>query len=233
MTAHIRPQDLGWETFHDPHGRPTTPTRILRASEPFLIEADFPAHFHAGLHWHPHDTIYVITRGEMRIGNEGSFRPGDIRWVKAGHSYGPEEAGDEGVQFHLFSLGGDIGLNWADLYEVPEALNERLSQFQQPAGRRRVDEMPVVGPSEALPSWDQMPDEGPLIFRVSMGADEEQAAFSPGFDCVWYLLGGGLEVNGGNTVSSGEFFCADADARYSMRAGAEGAHWLLFASRSR
>ena len=169
MTAHIRPQDLGWETFHDPHGRPTTPTRILRSSEPFLIEADFPAHFHAGLHWHPHDTIYVITRGEMRIGNEGSFRPGDIRWVKAGHSYGPEEAGDEGVQFHLFSLGGDIGLNWADLYEVPEALNERLSQFQQPVGRRRVDEMPVVGPSDALPSWDQMPDEGPLIFQSQHG----------------------------------------------------------------
>ena len=233
MTAHIRPQDLGWETFHDPHGRPTTPTRILRASEPFLIEADFPAHFQAGLHWHPHDTIYVITRGEMRIGNEGSFRPGDIRWVKAGHSYGPEEAGDEGVQFHLFSLGGDIGLNWADLYEVPEALDERLSQFQRPAGRRRVDEMPVVGPSDPLPSWDQMPDEGPLIFRVSMGADEEQAAFSAGFDCVWYLLGGALEVNGVTTVSSGEFFCADTDARYSLRAGAEGAHWLLFASRSR
>jgi redox-sensitive bicupin YhaK (pirin superfamily) len=137
------------------------------------------------------------------------------------------------VQFHLFSLGGDIGLNWADLYEVPEALNERLSQFQQPAGRRRVDEMPVVGPTDAQPSWDQMPDEGPLIFRVSMGADEEQAAFSPGFDCVWYLLGGALEVNGGTTVSSGEFFCADADARYSLRAGAEGAHWLLFASQSR
>jgi redox-sensitive bicupin YhaK (pirin superfamily) len=77
-----------------------------------------------------------------------------------------------------------------------------------------------------------MPDEGPLIFRVSMGADEEQAAFSPGFDCVWYLLGGALEVNGGTTVSSGEFFCADADTRYSLRAGAEGAHWLLFASRS-
>ena len=96
MTAHIRPHDLDWETFHDPHGRPTTPTRVLRDSEPFLIEADFPAHFHAGLHWHPHDTIYVITRGEMRIGDEGSFRPGDIRWVKAGHAYGPEEAGEEG-----------------------------------------------------------------------------------------------------------------------------------------
>ncbi|MDG1215478.1 MAG: hypothetical protein P8N17_05670, partial [Luminiphilus sp.] len=72
---HIRPQDLEWETFHDPHGRPTTPTRVLRTREPFLIEADFPAHFHAGLHWHPHDTIYLITRGEMRIGEEGGFIP--------------------------------------------------------------------------------------------------------------------------------------------------------------
>ena len=23
MTAHIRPHDLEWETFHDPHGRST------------------------------------------------------------------------------------------------------------------------------------------------------------------------------------------------------------------
>ena len=232
MTAHIRPQDLGWETFHDPHGRPTTPTRILRSSEPFLIEADFPAHFHAGLHWHPHDTIYVITRGEMRIGNEGSFRPGDIRWVKAGHSYGPEEAGDEGVQFHLFSLGGDIGLNWADLYEVPEALNERLSQFQQPAGRRRVDEMPAVGPSDALPSWDQMSDEGPLIFRVSMDADEEQAAFSPGFDCVWYVLDGAVLIDNETRVLAGEFFCASGGASYALATGDHSANWLVFASSS-
>ena len=233
MTAHIRPQDLGWESFHDPHGRPTTPTRILRSSEPFLIEADFPAHFHAGLHWHPHDTIYVITRGEMRIGNEGSFRPGDIRWVKAGHSYGPEEAGDEGVQFHLFSLGGDIGLNWADLYEVPEALNKRLSQFQQPAGRRRVDEMPVVGPSDALPSWDQMPDEGPLIFRVSMGADEEHAAFSPEFDCVWYVLDGAVLIDNETRVLAGEFFCASGAASYALATGDHSANWLVFASSSR
>lgn len=232
MTAHIRPQDLGWETFHDPHGRPTTPTRILRSSEPFLIEADFPAHFHAGLHWHPHDTIYVITRGEMRIGNEGSFRPGDIRWVKAGHSYGPEEAGDEGVQFHLFSLGGDIGLNWADLYEVPEALSERLRQFQQPVGRRRVDEMPVVGPSDALPSWDQMPDEGPLIFRVSMGADVAQAAFSPGFDCVWYVLDGAVLIDNETRVLAGEFFCASGGASYALATGDHSANWLVFASSS-
>ena len=112
---HIRPDDLEWETFHDPHGRPTTPTRVLRATEPFLIEADFPAGFYAGLHWHPHDTISLVTRGEMTIGDDGSFCPDDPRCVKAGHSSGPAEARDDGVQPHLSSSADDIGLDWTDL----------------------------------------------------------------------------------------------------------------------
>ena len=92
--------------------------------------------------------------------------------------------------------------------------------------------MPVVSPADALPGWEHMPDEGPLIFRVTMSVGEEQPAFVPGFDCVWYLLDGAVEVNDGNTVASGEFFCADADSSYSLKASAEGAHWLLFSSRS-
>ena len=233
MTAeHIRPDNLGWETFHDPHGRPTTPTRLLRASEPFLIEADFPANFYAGLHWHPHDTIYLVTQGEMRIGDEGSFRPGDIRWVKAGHAYGPEEAGEEGVRFHLFSLGGDIGLNWADLYDVPDALIERLSQFEQPTGRRCVADMPLASPADALPGWDQMPDEGPLIFRMNMGASEQHAAFAPGFDSVWYVLDGAVLIDNETRVMAGEFFCASGAASYSLASGDHTADWLVFASSS-
>lgn len=233
VLEHIRPNDLAWESFHDPHGRPTTPTRILRTSEPFLIEADFPANFYAGLHWHPHDTIYLITRGEMRIGDEGSFRPGDIRWVKAGHAYGPEESGEEGVQFHLFSLGGDIGLNWADLYEVPEALTQRLNHFEQPAGRRRVEDMPIVTPSDPMPDWSQMPDEGPLIFRMAMRADAMQIGFSMGFDYVGYLLQGSVALDDSVSVVAGEFFCVNADQTHSLTAGEQGAEWLVFASQSR
>ena len=92
--------------------------------------------------------------------------------------------------------------------------------------------MPVVSPADVLPGWDQMPDEGPLIFRVNMDADDADEAFSPGFDCVLYLLDGAVEVNGDATVGSGEFFCAEADASYSLKASAEGAHWLVFSSRS-
>ena len=65
-----------------------------------------------------------------------------------------------------------------------------------------------------------------------MSVDEEQAGFSLGFDCVWYLLDGALDVNGDTTVASGEFFCADADVNYSLKASSEGAHWLVFSSRS-
>jgi redox-sensitive bicupin YhaK (pirin superfamily) len=231
-SRHIRPQDLEWETFHDPHGRPTTPTRVLLTREPFLIEADFPAHFHAGVHWHPHDTVYLITRGEMRIGEEGSFVPGDIRWVKAGYAYGPEEAGDEGVQFHLFSLGGDIGLNWADLYEVPDALKARLGQFKQVAGRRQVETMPIVSPQEQLPGWEAMPDPGPLIFRMQMLAGDRTEGFCPGFDCVWYVRAGTIDVGDGDSIKAGEFFCASADAAYTLQAGPAGADWLVFSSRS-
>jgi redox-sensitive bicupin YhaK (pirin superfamily) len=229
---HICPDEIDWETFHDPHGRPTTPTRVLRTSEPFLIEADFPAHFHAGRHWHPHDTIYLITRGEMRIGDEGSFRPGDIRWVKAGHSYGPEEAGPEGVQFHLFSLGGDIGLNWADLCEVPEALTQRLERFQQRSGRRSVAQMPLVQTGDKLPDWDAMPDEGPLIFRVSLSAGESHPSFSPGFDSVWYVVSGALDVEGQAQVAAGEFYCASMDETYSLNAHDLETELLVFSNRS-
>ena len=227
---HIKPDDLPWESFHDPHGRPTTPTRILRSREPFLIEADFPANFYAGEHWHPHDTIYLITQGEMRIGDEGAFCPGDIRWVKAGHAYGPEEAGEQGVQFHLFSLGGDIGLNWADLYEVPKTLTARLARFEHVAGRRRCDDLPLISPGDPIPQVGAMLDEGPLIFRVQMRERDSAENFALDFEAVWYLRAGSVSVQGVGSIASGEFFCSDAGQSYDLVAGAEGAEWLVFAS---
>ena len=49
---------------------------------------------------------------------------------------------------------------------------------------------------------------------------------------AWYVLDGAVEVNGDTTVASGEFFCAEADASCSLKASAEGAHWLVFSSRT-
>jgi mannose-6-phosphate isomerase-like protein (cupin superfamily) len=145
---HVRPDQLAWAQFPDPDGRPTTPVRELLPGAPYVLEADFPPDFEAGLHWHPHDTLYLITAGEMRVGQEGVYRPGDLRWVKAGHVYGPERAGPQGVRFFLVSLGGPIGLNWADLHEVPAALERRLAAMPGAWGRVHMDAVP----------WQEFPD---------------------------------------------------------------------------
>ena len=63
-------------------------------------------------HWHHHDTIYIFMAGEMTIGDEGTFRPGDVRWVRTGHFYGPETAGPEGAEFFLISAGPILAPNY-------------------------------------------------------------------------------------------------------------------------
>ena len=55
-------------------------------------------------------------RENLYAEGEGSFFPGDIRWVKAGKST-IESAGSEGSRFYLIALGGNIPLMWDDLYE--------------------------------------------------------------------------------------------------------------------
>lgn len=229
----IRPGEFAWEQYPDPHHRPTSPVRVLRTAEPFLIEADFPPNFHAGLHWHPYDTIYLFTDGEMRIGEEGSFGRGSIRWVKAGHVYGPEEAGARGVHFHLFSLGGEIGLNWADLHEVPAALRQRLLRFRAPAGRRDLALAPLWQPGLPVPTHADMPDEGPLVFRLRVG--EEPAPVPVAFPFPWmlFLTRGELGIPGLGRIAAGEFYWSRAGAGGALTAGPGGAEGIVICTEER
>jgi hypothetical protein len=71
---------------------------------PFLL-AMFPPKFTVPYHWHPHDTIYIVKSGELIIESEGSYRPGDVRWVNGGSVYGPETAGPNGCEFYIISTG--------------------------------------------------------------------------------------------------------------------------------
>ncbi|MEQ8717825.1 MAG: hypothetical protein RIE08_09455 [Acidimicrobiales bacterium] len=194
----ITPSEVEWEQFHDPHGRPTTPVRNLTVEGgPNIIEAKFPPNFHAGDHWHPYDTIYIFTQGEMKVGGEGSYKPGDIRWVKAGHVYGPEEAGPEGVQFYLLAQGGEVGLNWADLYDVPEELKQRLETIEKPWGRVNMDEV----------EWMDFPDpagretqpvqvlamEDPYILRTRFVPTYSAGAHWHDFDTVYFVTEGSMQ----------------------------------------
>lgn len=208
----IHPADVEWEQFHDPHGRPTSPVRMLKTDAPALLEVDFPPDFHAGLHWHPFDTLYFVAEGEMRIGPEGSFFPGDVRWVKAGHPYGPEEAGPDGVRFFLISLGDEVGLNWADIYDVPATLGDRLSGLSDLWGRVNMDDVP----SNPLPGSSDcqvqtLSGGDPYIQRVRIAPGGTLGAYSHDVDTLYLLRGGSMEVDGEGGFET-------EDARW-MRAG--------------
>lgn len=194
----IRPSEVEWEMFHDPHDRPTTPVRALAVENgPNLLQAQFPPNFSAGDHWHPFDTIYLITKGEMKVGGEGSYRPGDIRWVKAGHVYGPEEAGPDGCEFFLLALGGEVGLNWADIYDVPTELTDRLGRFDQPWGRVSLDDVeweefedPAGRPTQPV---QVLSGEDPYILRTRFTPDYVAGEHWHDFDTIYFITDGSMQ----------------------------------------
>jgi alkylhydroperoxidase family enzyme len=65
----------------------------------------FPPNYRGVVHWHPTDTVYVVRRGQFIVEGEGTYEPGDVRWVKSGTPYGPESAGPEGCEVMLIGAG--------------------------------------------------------------------------------------------------------------------------------
>jgi len=227
----IRPSDFDWRTFPDPHGRPTTPVRFLKGEEVFIIEADFPPEFYAGDHWHPADTVYLFYDGDMRIGEEGRFRPGDVRWVRAGHVYGPEHAGAEGVKFYLISLGAEFGLHWADLYEAPAPAAKRLQGFATPHGRATFsDEGWSDAPGSALSGVESqiISSTPPHIARLRLAPGSKLPAHRLASQAVWFVRSGALEseAEGGYEASDFRFSKAQS-ASGDLRAGPDGADLVV------
>ena len=75
-------------------------------------KSTFPPNGRLDVHSHPNDTLYVIRSGEFHIEGEGVFRPGDVRWVRGGLTYGPEWAGPEGAVLLIVALNGAFGTTW-------------------------------------------------------------------------------------------------------------------------
>ncbi len=71
-----------------------------------VMTFEFPPGYAGVVHSHPEDTVYIVRRGTFVVDGEGTFLPGDIRWVKAGTFYGPERAGDDGCEVILITKGG-------------------------------------------------------------------------------------------------------------------------------
>lgn len=125
VPGHSRCKRVGFDevdfvNFPDAAGRDTQPVQPLFTDEPYLLRTRFVPEFTAGEHWHDFDTLYFILAGAMRFGpQEPWYRAGDLRWVRGGRAYGPEQPGPDGVEFLLLSCGGPISLRWADLELAP------------------------------------------------------------------------------------------------------------------
>lgn len=70
-----------------------------------VMTFEFPPHYAGVRHWHPEDTIYIVRRGEFVVDGEGTYLPGDLRWVQGGTMYGPERAGADGCEVILITKG--------------------------------------------------------------------------------------------------------------------------------
>lgn len=116
----IKKETVPWASFDDPEGRPTQPVQVLMEGNLSILRTRFVPEYTAGDHWHDFDTWYFITDGDMRFGHEGVYKTGQVRQVTGGYSYGPEEPGDDGVEFVLVSVGGPVMLHWADLEPAPK-----------------------------------------------------------------------------------------------------------------
>jgi hypothetical protein len=97
--------DVDWQPVE---GYPDVSMKFLGDSMeegPWAMQIRFAPGYVEAAHWHEADTFYIVTTGELRVGDEGTYRPGDVRWVRAGTFYGPETAGPEGCEFILIGAG--------------------------------------------------------------------------------------------------------------------------------
>ena len=104
-------EDSEQSRFEDAHIDPFVQLRRI-SSDPAIREVTFPPNASLAVHSHPCDTLYVIQSGEFIVDGEGSYRPGELRWVKGGVTYGPERAGPEVTTLMIVSTNGPFGLRW-------------------------------------------------------------------------------------------------------------------------
>lgn len=114
---------------------------------PWIVPNRFPPNCKAETHAHNYDTVYYILKGSMTF-NDGSgwYQVGDLRWVRAGTYYGPEEAGPDGCEFLLISQ-GPISIMWGTGGSIrppspPESTGAWLTE--RPAWARAIHFRPLA-----------------------------------------------------------------------------------------
>jgi mannose-6-phosphate isomerase-like protein (cupin superfamily) len=73
---------------------------------PWVLAMRWEPGAYADAHVHDYDTIYVVVSGSFTFHDgTGWYQAGDVRWCRAGTTYGPEEAGPEGCDLLNVAMG--------------------------------------------------------------------------------------------------------------------------------
>jgi hypothetical protein len=113
-TWRVTPSELPLHPVSDPsHIEGEIEVRVV-SRDPFVLVNTFAPNTKVAAHSHGCDTLYVFVRGEFHIEGEGVFGPGDIRFVRAGHVYGPEWAGPQGATLQIIGLAPGFDTTYDD-----------------------------------------------------------------------------------------------------------------------
>lgn len=100
---------------------------------PYVMRVTDPPHTTRGRHQHQGDVVYFYVEGEHHIEGEGTYRAGDVRWVRAGQCYGPETTGPDGGTWWVVSYRNPIPV------DVPDT-TPALPRFAAPYDWAAIDE---------------------------------------------------------------------------------------------
>jgi len=82
-----------------------------QAGLPFVTLVSDPPHHTRPRHHHHGDVTYLYVAGEHHIEGEGTYRAGDVRFVRAGRAYGPETTGPDGGTWWVITNADPIPVN--------------------------------------------------------------------------------------------------------------------------
>ncbi len=216
--------------------------------DPFLMLDEFgtdnPQDYIAGFPAHPHrgfETVTYMLDGHMlhedHLGNRGDLKSGDVQWMTAGrgiiHSEMPQQTEGRMRGFQLWiNLPAAEKMKPAAYRDIPAAAIPSAGlgdggRVKVIAGTLRIDGRETPGPMQGLSTE-------PLYFDVELVPGGGFGhALPPGHNAFLYLYEGTLEVGAEAPRalplrSAGVLSAGDA---LTVRAGAEGARFILFAAK--
>ena len=217
--------------------------------DPFLMldefSSDNPDDYIAGFPSHPHrgfETVTYMLDGHMlhedHLGNRGDLRGGGAQWMTAGrgviHSEIPQQESGLMRGFQLWiNLPGREKMkpaSYRDIQpeDIPQAKLTNGGVVKVVAGTFEADAQKVAGPIQGLST-------APLMFDVRLPAGASFThALPPQHNAFVYPYEGQVLVGEGNAAlplkrqSAGVLSAGD---RIELKAGAEGAAFLLLAAR--